>query len=85
MLAVSRINRGSGFSAEAFHRMTKYITSRNPNEKYLRTGHIILETLKRYHAYILAVVLVSTVTAYDQMSDPAKRPGVVHDGRSLVL
>ncbi|CAJ1023370.1 hypothetical protein, conserved [Leishmania lindenbergi] len=84
MLRRSLVMRG-GFSQEAFHRMTKYITTRNPNEKYLRTGHIVLETLKRYHAYILAVVLISTFTVYDHRRHPEKMPGATHDGRSLVL
>ncbi|EPY32138.1 hypothetical protein STCU_02957 [Strigomonas culicis] len=84
MLRCTSVARG-GFSQEAFHRMTKYITSRNPNERYLRTGHIVLETLKRYHAYILAVVLIGGVTIYDHKQNPESIPGVVHDGRSLVL
>ncbi|KPA75392.1 hypothetical protein ABB37_08667 [Leptomonas pyrrhocoris] len=84
MLRCSRVMRG-GFSQEAFHRMTKYITSRNPNEKYLRTGHIVLETLKRYHAYVLAVCLISAFTVYDHRTHPEKMPGATHDGRSLVL
>ncbi|CAG9573103.1 conserved hypothetical protein [Leishmania major strain Friedlin] len=84
MLRRSLVMRG-GFSQEAFHRMTKYITSRNPNEKYLRTGHIVLETLKRYHSYILVVALISAFTVYDHHQNPEKMPGAVHDGRSLVL
>ncbi|KAG5506727.1 hypothetical protein GH5_05941 [Leishmania sp. Ghana 2012 LV757] len=84
MLRRSRVMCG-GFSQEAFHRMTKYITSRNPNEKYLRTGHIVLETLKRYHAYILAVALISAFTVYDHRQHPERMPGAAHDGRSLVL
>ncbi|EPY40010.1 hypothetical protein AGDE_03678 [Angomonas deanei] len=85
MLRASLICRSGGFSQEAFHRMTKYITSRNPNEKHLRTGHIVLETLKRYHAYVIAAVLIGGATIYDQSQDPSKLPGVIHDGRSLVL
>ncbi|EAN96962.1 hypothetical protein C3747_87g29c [Trypanosoma cruzi] len=73
------------FSQEAFHRMSKYIKSRNPNEKYLRTGHIVLETLKRYHAYVLALGIILTVTCYDQLKHPEKIRTPVHDGRSLVL
>ncbi|KAG5506399.1 hypothetical protein JKF63_05902 [Porcisia hertigi] len=84
MLRRSYTLRG-GFSQEAFHRMTKYITSRNPNEKYLRTGHIVLETLKRYHSYILVVALISIFTVYDHRTHPERMPGATHDGRSLVL
>lgn len=65
--------------------MTKYITSRNPNEKHLRTGHIVLETLKRYHAYVFVIFLISGVTVYDHQRNPERMPGAVHDGRSLVL
>lgn len=65
--------------------MTKYITSRNPNEKFLRTGHIMIETMKRYHAYILAVFFIGSLTIYDQVNNPQNMPGAIHDGRSLVL
>ncbi|KAH9601168.1 Leucine-rich repeat [Trypanosoma melophagium] len=71
------------FSQEAFHRMSKYIKSRNPNEKYLRTGHIVLETMKRYHAYVLALVFILGVTCRDQLQHPEKVRTPVHDGRSL--
>lgn len=84
MIRATRLVHGN-FSQETFHRMTKYITSRNPNEKYLRTGHIVLETLKRYHAYVLAIFVISVSVVYDQYNHPEKVPGVVHDGRSLVL
>ncbi|KEG15410.1 hypothetical protein DQ04_00081090 [Trypanosoma grayi] len=83
MFRASRVTRS--FSQEAFHRMSKYIKSRNPNEKYLRTGHIVLETLKRYHAYVLALAFILSVTCYEQLKHPEKVRTPVHDGRSLVL
>ncbi|RHW74420.1 uncharacterized protein TEOVI_000316500 [Trypanosoma equiperdum] len=73
------------FTQESFYRMSKYIKSRNPNERYLRTGHIVLETLKRYHSYVLALVFTLGVTCYDQIKHPEKIRVPVHDGRSLVL
>lgn len=72
------------FSHDAFSRMMKHVKKRDPNERYLRTGHILVEVVKRMHAYFLAMVFVVMGTAYKQFQDYTIVKVPVHDGRSLV-
>mmetsp|Transcript_7033 Transcript_7033/g.7942 ORF Transcript_7033/g.7942 Transcript_7033/m.7942 type:complete len:82 (+) Transcript_7033:87-332(+) len=80
MLRVS--SRRLSFGHEAFSRMVQHIKKRDPNERHLRAGHIFLEVMKRFHAYVVALIFVVSATSYNQLYGSVRTP--VQDGRSLV-
>lgn len=65
--------------------MIAHIKKRDPNEKFLRTGHILVEVVKRMHAYFIAMAFVVGGISYRQFQDYLVVKAPVHDGRSLVI
>jgi hypothetical protein len=70
---------------ETFYRMMEHIKKRDPNDRYLRTGQILFEVVKRMHAYFIAMAFVVGGVSYRQFQDYTIVKAPVHDGRSLVI
>ena len=74
-----RLNLG-----EQMYKWSQQVKRRDPNEKVLSQGFLLLENIKRYHGYLLAGFVVAMLAAHNQLMDPKDPRLCVQDGRALV-